>query len=84
MRNENTMTVEDLIEALQGFPRDAEVYLKGDSYMNTIELIDKSTVILSDNGIHDSITVGTFTTNYEQVASLFDYDHDVSGLLEDD
>ena len=49
-----------------------------------IELIDKNTVILSDNGIHDSITVDTFTTNYEQVASLFDYDYDVSGLLEDD
>lgn len=61
MRSENTMIVEELIEALKLFPAGAEVYiyvpdpikgmLGGFSYINHVETGANDTVVLSDEGV---------------------------------
>lgn len=80
MRSENTMTVEELIKALKGFPAAAEIYiyvpdpnkglLGGFSYLNCIETGVGGTVVLSDKGV-------------VYMDDSFD-DHNESGLFEED
>lgn len=59
MKSENTMTVAELMEALEGFPGSAEVYIylptdrekgTGFDYVNTVESATRDAVVLSNSG----------------------------------
>lgn len=90
MKSENTMTVAELIEALEGFPGAAEVYIHlpldkertpGFDYVNTLETAGRDVVVLSNTGFWPEVYKNPELAG-QIVIPDFD-DADVSGLLED-
>lgn len=90
MRSENTMTVAELIKALEGFPEAAEVYIHlpvnkeerpGFDYVNTLETVGRDVVVLSNTGFWPEVYKNPELAG--QIAIPDFDDHDCSGLLED-
>lgn len=91
MRSENTMTVAELIEALRGFPAEAEVYIYDSEvnkplrlclgYVNSVETINHDTVVISDSGFWSAVYKDE--TLAGQIAIPDFDDRDTSGLFED-
>lgn len=91
MRSENTMTVDELIDALRGFPGAAEVHIyipaergatRGFDYINTVESAAKDTVILSNHGFWPDVYKDPELAGQIMIPD-FD-DHEASGLFEED
>lgn len=90
MNSENTMTVAELIEALEGFPGAAEVYIHlpldkertpGFDYVNTIETAGPGIIVLSNDGFWPEIYKNPELAGQVTIPEFDDCDY--SGLLED-
>lgn len=90
MRSENTMTVKELIEALEDFPKAAEVYIHlpldkertpGFDYVNTIETAGQGVIVLSNSGFWPEVYKNPELAG--QIAIPEFDDRDYSGLVED-